>query len=188
MWWKDPRMLRSTSQWWLRNTPHLQQRSITLLVSTTNAGILTLVKWLQLGNRYLGLNFWSIALNPGLSTVEIGSISFAKQYVTDLVSSLYSQEEEESGFTLSHVVSSDGCTDLSFCCFLLVLGRVLCTISYSSGYLFFRWLYKFEVFPSFAAISSRQRQHFGWFFDRGFYVSLGSNPKYFHIYGILFWN
>jgi len=46
--------------------------------------------------------------NPGLSTVDRGSISLAKQVVTDFVNSLCSLNDVDSNFYLSHVVARDG--------------------------------------------------------------------------------
>lgn len=75
------------------------------------------------------------SLKPDLSTVEIGSMTFARQLATDLVRFFYSWEEDSS-LVLSHVASSDGYfgfTGLSLCLFLLVLVVALCIISCSSG-------------------------------------------------------
>ena len=81
--------------------------SMLLLTSKTNLGIATLVKCLRVGSWYLGLNFCSIVRNPGLSTVDSGSISRAKQQATDVVSSLCSLESEESSLCLFHISVRD---------------------------------------------------------------------------------
>ena len=78
--------------------------SILPLTSETNLSIATLVKCL----RYLGLNLCSIAQNPGLSAVDSGSISLAKQQATDFVNSLCSLESKESSFCLFQVSVRDG--------------------------------------------------------------------------------
>ena len=57
------------------------------LTSETNLGIATLVNCLWGGRWSLETNFYSIAQNPSLSTVESGSMSLTKQAI-DFISSL----------------------------------------------------------------------------------------------------
>ena len=71
-------MSMSIDECLLKNIPTLWH-SILPLTSETNLGIATLVKRLRVGNWYLGLNLCSIAQNPGLSTVDSGSISHKLQ-------------------------------------------------------------------------------------------------------------
>ena len=52
--------------------------------------------------------------------------------------------------------------------------------------LFFKWLHKFEVFSTFAAIFSQQRWHFWWLFWSWISLSFGSNPKCFQIKALVF--
>ena len=90
---------------------------------------------------------------PGLSTVESGSMSLARQ---ELVSAFCSFEENERHYYLLHKSSiTDVCPSSQevFCPFpcldLLLLAH--CTCKSFSGCVLLRWLIKFDVSESFGA-------------------------------------
>ena len=152
-------------------------------VSETNSGMATFVKWFLQGRLYLGLKVRSISRNPTLSMVDIGSISRARQNVTDLVSLLYSWDFADSILVLSHVVSKEGCLTLLSAFFPLV-PVIVCTTLWVSGCLKRKWLYKLLVLLPFANTSSLQRRHLG--FPVGWPFSSGINPKYFQMNTFVF--
>ena len=62
----------------------------------------------------------------------------------------------------------------------------LSTCKYRSGWRFFKWLQRLEVFSSLAATSSWHTQHFEWSGDHGFPFSSASNPKCFQTGAMVF--
>ena len=91
----------------------------------------------------------------------------------ELVSDLCSFEEDESSCCFFHESSIDACPFRSR--EPLLLAR--CASKNSSGCLLFRWLYKFVVLESFAAIVARHRRHLGELIQRGRPLPSLSNPK-----------
>ena len=104
----------------------------------TEDGIAALVKYLRVGNWCLELNFWSMVQNPGLSTVDKGSISLAKQEATDFINSLCSLDNVDSSFCLSHTVARDGWSSGTLSIF-----RPFSLVCYTTEYSY--WVLMLEV-------------------------------------------
>ena len=157
--------------------------SMLLQVSETNSRMAIFVKWFRQGRLYLGLKIRSISRNPTLSTVDIGSISGARQNVTDLTSLLYYWDFADSILVLFHVVSKESCL-LSSSDFFPLVPVAACTMLWVSRCLWHKWLYKLLVLLSLANTSRSQRRHLGFSVDWPF--SSGMNLKYFQMNAFIF--
>jgi len=71
--------------------------------------------------------------NPGLSTVDRGSISLAKEVATDFVNFLCSLDDVDSSFCLSHVVARDSWFGSGTFSFFHPFSLARCTTDASGG-------------------------------------------------------
>lgn len=159
-----------------KNSADLRCCNMLSLVSLYNFGIAWLLKYFLLGSWYLGSKSFNSCWKPDFSTVYMGIISFARQFVTELVRFCHCLPP------LSYFFSLENASTMGNCCLWEVdgpaaprlTGFALAILLDSTGWWSPRCLCRLDVFPPAARTFLMQSLHVG----RSLSSSSSPKPKY----------